>query len=125
MTDILGVSGVDIDIVSGAPMERQSERHEALQNQYSRAVHRSLAFQAELQQSPILDVVVEMYVTILNELAQKDERCQVLEQLVQQLGYNVELAPRLAEARMVRLMGGTLSRQYKERKNAAPSGIPA
>lgn len=124
MTDILINHGVDIDIVTGEPLDHRPEDHARDKARFDKTVLNSFDLTAELHQSDILKIIVNQYVQILTELAQKDVRCQVLENLVRTLGYNTDLAPRLAEERLTRTMTPSLKRIYQEKK-AAPQGIPA
>jgi hypothetical protein len=121
MSQPLGNHGIDIDIQTGRPASFQRpEKVEDAQVKYHQAVQESLALTAELRKSPVMSVLVRKYAERLDEMAKQDPECQALEKILQELRFKAELAPILAEAKMVRLMGGPLATAYKQAKPAAP-----
>jgi len=121
MTDILSSQGVDIDIVSGRPLTHSFRpKTESAQDKYNEAIQNSMALRAELQKSPALNILTKLYVNILTELAKQDVRCQTIEAIAREMGFEVDLAPKIAEERMKQLMGPSLARQYLQAKHAAP-----
>jgi hypothetical protein len=121
MSDILGSHGVDIDIVSGRPLTHSFQpKAGAAQDKYHEAVQNSMALRAELQKSRALSILTKLYVNILTELAKQDVRCQTIEAIVREFGFEVDMAPKIAEERMMQIMGPSLARQYQEAKHAAP-----
>lgn len=112
MTDILGGHGVDIDIVSGRPLNLSRASEEALQKA-AEATHKRAKLLEALDENPILDILVSVYKDILKEKCAEDPRCALIEQVVKQMGYTIDLCPKLAEERLINCMGPTLGNKFK------------
>lgn len=121
MTEPMDNHGIDIDIVSGRPRVFPNQaKAEGAQVQYHQAIQDSWAIMAELRDSPILTILVQKYADRLSVLAMNDTECQTIEKLIHELRFKVDLAPKIAEQKMIHIMGGPLAQAYKQAKQAAP-----
>ena len=103
-------SGIDTDIQSNRPLAEKVKQKEAEATiKYRRAVLEALDLASELQGgSPVLAILAKQYKARLAALAENDPECQSIEKLIYAMRVQLELRPRLAEERMIQVVGPQL-----------------
>jgi len=113
----IGNSGIEVDMTTGLPVDQAPNKRQARQQQiYSQTLQESMAVLQELSNSPVLNLLYGQYSLRIQHIAGQDPECQVIEKLIQDLKYKVELAPRVAQDRLDKALGG----QLKQLLNRSP-----
>jgi hypothetical protein len=118
--------GIDTDIVSGKPVgfEIQKKQDQATLN-FRKTVLEANDLASELQKgSPVLAILARQYSGRLQALAQADPECQSIEKIINSIRATLEIRPRLAEERMLHIVGPQLQ-SFTTEDLAASEGIPA
>lgn len=115
--------GIDTDIRTNLPlaMEHQAKADKATMG-FRNATLKAMDLAAELQKgSPVMAILARQYSQRLDHLAQNDPECQGIEKLIQAIRTDLEIRPRLAEERMLHIVGPQLA-NFIEEGPAAPTG---
>ena len=121
----MGVSGIDLDIVTGLPRMVMAKTREELQAQEelkeTRAMQEAVRLAAELP--AVLIVMARLYEQKLQELAKADPFLQGLDQQAAAYNLRVNLASMVSTKLRKQAFGIVLTSMTDETK-VAPEGIP-
>lgn len=104
----MGPSGVDIDMVSGRPVDpkKKPEIQKSKATEHLRGtIKDSLDLAVELQGSPVVRMLVKKLTDRLTALASQDPECKALEDILTGLHFKLEVAPATARKRLQQIMG--------------------
>jgi len=118
-------SGIDVDMVTGQPASKTGGKKQAATGKLAQAIEKRNQLLIDLDSggNSIVQLVFERLAKRLQFLALQDPECKVLEGILRDLHYHVELAPLLAEHRIRHLLGEIPFTLEKE--TAPENGIPA
>lgn len=103
---ILEGGGPEVDMVSGQPQDTvPRKQEEEARARYQGVMQEAVELTAELQASPVIQVLATKYRDRLTVLAQQDPECQALEGILLSLRYKLELAPVQAQQRLRQVLG--------------------
>lgn len=125
----MGGAGLDVDMVTGRPLVKDQAVKEAeVRARYQESTREAVELALELQNSPVLRLLLKKYRARLVHLASLDPECQALTGVIGSLRYTLEVAPREAGKVIHRLMGPQMSsfiqEEPEEELQSAPEGIP-
>ena len=103
-------AGAPTDILSGRPLEQKARKKKAKVTQaYRDAARGALDLATELQKgSPVVTLLAQQYQDRLVALAADDPEWQAITRMIQSLRGPLELLPKMAEARMLQIVGPAL-----------------
>jgi len=114
--------GIDTDIRTGRPVAppKPEEQKAKVVRRLEMAVQDAWALSAELHQNKVaVRKLFEKYWHRLAEIAQKDERLQALDEVIQTLREPLEIVPIMAKREALRRLGPNLAALVEE-TDAAP-----
>jgi hypothetical protein len=119
----LGVSGIDLDIITGKPRETKTiEEHKAQEElKETRAMQEAVQISQELPL--VLPIVARQLETRILELMRADGQCQSILQIIGAFKVKIDLARHVTTKVRRQAMGIVLNSMTDETK-VAPEGIP-
>jgi hypothetical protein len=120
----MGVSGIDLDIVTGQPRQvKTREEHQAQEElKETRAMQEAVQISQELPS--VLPIVARQLESRLLELMRADAQCLSILQIIGAFRLKIDLGPQVA-AKIRRQSFGIVLNSMTDETKVAPEGIPA
>jgi len=120
----MGISGIDLDIVTGRPRQVVTREERQAQEELKEVKALQEAVQISQELPAVLPIVARQLENRLLELMKADAQCLSILQIIGAFRLKIDLGPQVAAKIRRQAMGVVLNSMTDETK-VAPEGIPA